>query len=135
MEDCVARGDWLDAGKEALAHRRKVGVRKYRALRAPGRAAGVEEPRRIGRSNGCGLVASRVSEQAGVFTGAETDDALERRQFAVAPLERRVPGRIDKSPACARMVEHVGELARMQLAVDGNRTLFHLLQKSAKDDD
>ena len=51
MQDAVIRRDRIDVGEVAQRHRHQVAVGERGALGAAGGAAGVEEPRRIGRSS------------------------------------------------------------------------------------
>ncbi len=116
VQDRVAGRNGLDVGEETLAHRMQVAMRQHRALGTARRAAGIEEPRGIGGRDCGGLVARHAVEKPVVFARCEFDDALER--LAGESSQRRVPRCIDEYPARAGVLQHVRELAWVQLAVD-----------------
>ena len=93
-------------------------MREHHALRPAGGAAGVEQPRRIGRRNSHRLGECIVAEQARVFRIAEFDHAFERGTSDRARCKFGPPMVIHKYPARRAMPEDVRKFVGVQLAVD-----------------
>ncbi len=122
MQDCVPGRDGLDIGEKAKTHCLQVAMREHRALRSASRATGVEQPCRIGAGDGLGRVAGGAGKKPSIIFAAELDDAFQRGCLTRCRAECCSAGGVGECPPRARMLHHVGELERMELAVDRHRT-------------
>ena len=117
----VAGHHLLHVGRVGEAHEREVAVREHRALRAPGGAAGVEDPREVGRRD----VDARdrgAREQPRPVRAARHDP---RRHRAAVLAQRLVDALLERLAGDdgrrAAVADDVGPLPRVQLRVGGHR--------------
>ncbi len=111
MHDTVLRANLIHVAEVAERHRQQVSMAKHGALRSPGGAAGIEEPRHVirlawnhcCRSSSCG------------------DDARERRKLSVYPGHRLGQIAGDETQPGAAVLKNVRELLSVELGVDRHR--------------
>ena len=99
----VAGGDRIDVGEIGVDHEAEIAVRERGALRPPGRAAGIEDPRRVvGPRLGARHRGARRIDEARERVVVHADERCEPFDFAVRGRRAPARGRRSRSTRVSR---------------------------------
>ena len=120
VEHAIGGRDPVEVGEIAQCHHQQIAMRDGGALGSAGGAAGVEEPGGVVRPSRRG-VRRIVVEHCAVIVRTSDERRREPRHLSAHALDAFRVALVGDAEPGSRIAEDVGDLARVQLGVDGDR--------------